>query len=76
MSKFDWIIGANEQETFWFSIGCDALAGQICHIRRTLEIALKRVVKGLKRGMNPAFRPFPRLFGGNFNAILTLFMGL
>ncbi len=59
MSKFDWILGARLQETIRFSKACDAIAGQICHILRTLEPASQTVVKGLNRGIGPAYRPFP-----------------
>ncbi len=59
MSKFGWILGASLQETGWFSKACDAIAGQICHTRRTLEPAFQTVVKSLNRGIGPEFRPFP-----------------
>ncbi len=74
MRKFGWILGANLQETVRFSKACDAIAGQICHILRTLEPAFQTFVKGLNRDNGPAFRLFLGLPCG-FGAILTLFMG-
>ncbi len=48
------------RETIRFSKARDTIAGQICHILWMLEPASQPVVKGLNRGMDPAFQPFPR----------------
>ncbi len=61
MSKFDRITEANLPLTVWFAKVCDALYGQISHIRRTLELALKPRVKGFNRDNGPAFQPIPNL---------------
>ncbi len=59
MSKFGWILGESLQETIRFSKACDAIDGQICHIRWTLEPASQTVVEGLYWGMGPTFQPSP-----------------
>ena len=37
MNQFAWIQGASSQETFRFSRTCNAVAGQIDHILRTMK---------------------------------------
>jgi hypothetical protein len=57
MNQFVQIQGASSQETFWFSRACNAVAGQIDHIRRTTKLLQSAASKGLN-GQKPIAAPF------------------
>ena len=60
MNQFVHIQGARSQETFWFSRSCNAVGGQIDHIRRTVKLLQSAASKHLN-GQKPIRRTFPRI---------------
>ena len=73
MNQFVRIRGARSQETFWFSRSCNAVGGQIDHIREDGKTAAICRVKALEWANSPSSVLFLAYYC-SFTAISTLFM--
>ena len=73
MNQYVRMQGARSQETFWFSRSCNAVGGQIDHIREGGKTAAICRVKALEWAKSPSSVLFLAYYC-SFTAISTLFM--